>query len=255
MAEFERNSARARAPTKDLRNPIEAWPGELMFFFRVSFLLRGLAAVLGVRLPYLKLLSPFAATTLLKAVHPTEHATRIVHASAAAEGDEKSMVPSAAAAANQLLLRAAAVPTRTWTTLEERVRRIIIACHRTGQLCGVQLCAYQNGRPVLDVCGGTLGRTDPRPVLSSTLFNCFSVTKGVLVACFHAVAAARGVALDTPIAQLWPAFAASGKQDITIRQALCHQAGLAQAVTAKTPLTDICEWKKMVQLIADAKAE
>jgi CubicO group peptidase (beta-lactamase class C family) len=224
--------------------------------------LRGLAAALGVRLPYLKLLSPFAATTLLATFHPSEHAKSIVSDTAASSSsssssnwestDEKSVVPTLAPAPQQLVVRA---PHRAWTTLEERVRRIIIACHQSGQLCGVQVCAYQNGEKVLEVCGGTLGRTDPRPVQPHTLFNCFSVTKGVLVACCHAVCASRGVSLDTPISQVWPAFAAQNKQPITIRQALCHQAGLSQAVTAKTPLTDICDWQKMVDTIAEAKAE
>lgn len=32
------------------RNPVEAWPADLLFFFRVTLLLRGLCAALEVRL-------------------------------------------------------------------------------------------------------------------------------------------------------------------------------------------------------------
>ncbi len=51
------------------RNPVEAWPSELLFFFRAILLLRGLGASLDARLPYLATLAPSARITLLQQ-HP-----------------------------------------------------------------------------------------------------------------------------------------------------------------------------------------
>jgi hypothetical protein len=56
------------------RNPVAAWPSELLFFFRVILLLRGLCAGLGVRIPYLKTLTPFARMALLQAFPRSAHA-------------------------------------------------------------------------------------------------------------------------------------------------------------------------------------
>ena len=49
-----------------LRRTVEAWPPELLFFFRVLFLLRALCCGLNVRVPYLRVLAPYARLALLK---------------------------------------------------------------------------------------------------------------------------------------------------------------------------------------------
>ena len=54
----------------------------------------------------------------------------------------------------------------------------------------------------------------------------FSVSKGMAAAAM-AVAHAQGLfALDEAVAAYWPEFAQAGKQHITVRQLLTHQAGL-----------------------------
>jgi len=54
----------------------------------------------------------------------------------------------------------------------------------------------------------------------------FSATKGMAAMCM-AVANSRGwLDYDARVASYWPEFAAEGKQDVTVRQLLAHQAGL-----------------------------
>jgi CubicO group peptidase (beta-lactamase class C family) len=45
-----------------------------------------------------------------------------------------------------------------------------------------QVAVYEKGALVATVAAGTLGVADPRPVTPDTLFNVFSVTKGVAAA-------------------------------------------------------------------------
>lgn len=91
---------------------------------------------------------------------------------------------------------------------------------------GAACAIYHRGRKVVDLIGGyrcarTKSRWDEQ-----TLTLVFSVTKGMAAAAM-AVAHSRGLFdLDDPVADYWPEFAQGGKERITIRQLLEHQAGL-----------------------------
>jgi CubicO group peptidase (beta-lactamase class C family) len=93
-----------------------------------------------------------------------------------------------------------------------------------------QAAAFHDGRRVLDVWGGPdLGEDDVIVPFSVTK-NTIGLTVGLLVE--------RGLLdLDAPVAALWPEFAAAGKQAVTVRQLLSHQAGLPQA----SPVLDFVE--------------
>ena len=82
-----------------------------------------------------------------------------------------------------------------------------------------QFCAYRAGRQIADLWGGDdVGPDDLQGVFSST--------KGASAICV-ALLIQRGVlSLDAPVARYWPEFAAGGKEDVTVRVALSHQAGL-----------------------------
>ena len=68
----------------------------------------------------------------------------------------------------------------------------------------------------------------PTPMTSDDIFDLASLTKVVATttAVMQLVEAGR-IQLDTPAAAYWPAFAANGKGQITIRQLLTHTSGLA----------------------------
>ncbi len=110
--------------------------------------------------------------------------------------------------------------------LSTRVQQLLAKQIAEGRQLGVQVCAYQHGRRILDVQAGTMGPDDPRPVGPDTLFNSFSTTKGVAATALHILADRGHLAYDTPVAEYWPEFAAKGKGRITVAQAMSHQAGL-----------------------------
>jgi CubicO group peptidase (beta-lactamase class C family) len=117
---------------------------------------------------------------------------------------------------------------------------------------GSAVCVYHNARKVVDVWGGTRDRDD-NPWLEDTTAPSFSTTKGVIATLVHILVDQGRAAYDDPVAKYWPEFAANGKANITIRQALCHEAGLYRIDEMITHADEILDWEHMKQLIADAR--
>jgi CubicO group peptidase (beta-lactamase class C family) len=91
---------------------------------------------------------------------------------------------------------------------------------------GAAVAAYWRGRKVVDLWGGR--RTPDRdvPWEEDTMVVVNSTTKG-MSAMTLAVANARGwLDYDAPVARYWPEFGQAGKETVTVRQLLGHEAGL-----------------------------
>jgi CubicO group peptidase (beta-lactamase class C family) len=119
-----------------------------------------------------------------------------------------------------------------------------------GSQLGFQLAAYLHGELVVDAWAGVADRATGRPVDGDTLFTVFSVGKGIVATCVHLLAERGRLDYDAPVARYWPAFGAKGKERITVRHALTHQAGLPQP-PAGTAISDLADWEKMCAGIAD----
>jgi CubicO group peptidase (beta-lactamase class C family) len=91
---------------------------------------------------------------------------------------------------------------------------------------GAAVAAYWRGDKVVDLWGGRRAPVGDAPWTADTLICAMSGTKG-LAAVAVAVAAARGwLDYDAPVARYWPEFAQNGKEAVTVRQLLGHEAGL-----------------------------
>lgn len=96
---------------------------------------------------------------------------------------------------------------------------------RRGELGGA-CCVYHNGEKVVDLWGGIRNKQTGEPWEADTMVLVYSATKG-LAAMTLAVAHSRGwLDYEERIAHYWPEFAQQGKDEITVRQLLAHQAGL-----------------------------
>jgi CubicO group peptidase (beta-lactamase class C family) len=96
---------------------------------------------------------------------------------------------------------------------------------RRGELGGA-CCVYQDGERVVDLWGGVRDRRSGEPWQADTMVLVHSTTKG-LAAMVLALAHSRGwLDYDERVCAYWPAFAQAGKERITVRQLLAHQAGL-----------------------------
>jgi CubicO group peptidase (beta-lactamase class C family) len=91
-----------------------------------------------------------------------------------------------------------------------------------GRHLGVQVAAWFDGAPVVDVAAGFLDPLRFRPTRSDSLFAAFSVTKAVGALAIWRMIGRGEVELDAPARWYWPALRA----DATLEQLLTHQAGL-----------------------------
>ena len=83
-----------------------------------------------------------------------------------------------------------------------------------------------DGRTVVSLAGGPSAAIDASPMTVDSPVFLYSVTKAA-VGLTAVVAAARGLLdLDAPVADVWPAFGAHGKGEVTVAQALSHGAGV-----------------------------
>lgn len=96
-----------------------------------------------------------------------------------------------------------------------------------GLECGAAISIWKDGRERLHLEGGHVDAARRTPWQSDTLALVWSATKGPASACMlHALAAQR-IPLSTPVAELWPAFAAGGKKATSLGEVLSHRAGLS----------------------------
>jgi len=117
---------------------------------------------------------------------------------------------------------------------------------------GAACTVYKDGRKVVDLWGGYRDGRTRKPWEQDTLVTVFSSTKGVSGLAI-AVAHARGlIDYDQPVATYWPEFAANGKEKVTVRQLLSHQAGLA-AIDRPLSVTDLADLDIVASALADQK--
>lgn len=96
---------------------------------------------------------------------------------------------------------------------------------RRGEL-GAACCIYRDGEKVGDLWGGVRDRASGEPWRTDTMAVVHSTTKG-LAAMVMALTHSRGwLDYDELVCTYWPEFAQAGKEHITVRQLLAHQAGL-----------------------------
>lgn len=92
---------------------------------------------------------------------------------------------------------------------------------------GAAVAVYAGDRPVVDLWAGFRDRRRTLPWEQDTIVPVFSSTKGM--AAFAVAGAVSKGLLDyeQPVAKYWPEFAAHGKDAVTVRQLIDHQAGLS----------------------------
>lgn len=91
---------------------------------------------------------------------------------------------------------------------------------------GAALAVYHRGEKVVDLWVGYRDARSRAPWEEHTMVMVFSTSKG-MAAMALAVAHSRGLLdYNEKVAAYWPEFAQNGKEAITVRQLLAHQAGL-----------------------------
>jgi CubicO group peptidase (beta-lactamase class C family) len=96
---------------------------------------------------------------------------------------------------------------------------------RRGELGGA-CCIYQHGEKVVDLWGGVRDRASGEPWREDTMVVVHSTTKGLAAMVMALAHSRRWLDYDERVCTYWPEFAQNGKERITVRQLLAHQAGL-----------------------------
>lgn len=92
---------------------------------------------------------------------------------------------------------------------------------------GGALSVYVDGVPVVDVWTGWSDRAGTQRWTADTGAMVFSATKGIASTVIHRLADRGLLSYDASVAEYWPAFAANGKAEITVRDVLRHRSGLS----------------------------
>ena len=91
---------------------------------------------------------------------------------------------------------------------------------------GAGFAAVRDGEVVVNLWGGWANRDQTRPWAEDTIVPVYSTGKGIS-ALVMALLVDRGeLEYEAATASVWPAFGAHGKDKVTVRQTLAHQAGV-----------------------------
>src|SRR5207245_10435791 len=91
---------------------------------------------------------------------------------------------------------------------------------------GAAVSVWQNGKPIIDLCGGFRDARRENPWMSDTLVLVWSATKGIGSACVLHTLQEHKIDISQRVAEFWPEFVQAGKGKVTLAQLLSHQAGL-----------------------------
>jgi CubicO group peptidase (beta-lactamase class C family) len=118
---------------------------------------------------------------------------------------------------------------------------------------GAGVCVIIDRRVVVDLVGGWADEAQQRPWQPDTLVDVYSVGKPLVALLALQLVDAGLIGLDDPIVSVWPEFGAGGKGTATLRQALCHRAGVP---AIREPLTnsDLWDWDRMAGALAATDA-
>lgn len=114
---------------------------------------------------------------------------------------------------------------------------------------GAAFSLYVDGEVAVDIWAGVADRRSGRLWTDDTLQLVYSTTKGAAAICVARLVEAGLVSYDDPVATHWPEFGANGKEAVTLRQLMSHQAGLPYA-TAPLSFDDLMAVTPVVEALA-----
>jgi CubicO group peptidase (beta-lactamase class C family) len=136
----------------------------------------------------------------------------------------------------------------------EPVREAFVENFTRRRELGGGCAAYRHGEKVVELWGGIRNRETGEPWKLDTMVIVYSATKG-LAAMTLALAHSHGwLDYEERVAAYWPEFAQNGKERITVRQLLAHQAGL-YALDERPDRSVVADLDRLAVLLARQKPE
>lgn len=117
---------------------------------------------------------------------------------------------------------------------------------------GAAVAVIVEGRLVVELWCGWADARRTRAWQRDTVVNVFSAGKALVGLCVLMLVSRGLLELDEPVSARWPEFAAAGKESITVRQVLSHQAGLA-AIEPDLPKGALYDWEVVTGALAEQR--
>ncbi len=131
------------------------------------------------------------------------------------------------------------------------IARVLKGQIRNSRSGGAAACVYHRGEKVVDIWTGNID-DEGHPWRADTMSVSFSTTKGVVSTVLHVLVDQGLLDYDDPVSKHWPEFADGGKQQITVRQLLCHEAGLFGLRSKVDRAERILDWAYMVEAMEES---
>jgi CubicO group peptidase (beta-lactamase class C family) len=132
----------------------------------------------------------------------------------------------------------------------EPVREVFEKQFTEGLNVGGSVAVNLRGKPVVNLWGGTTAPDGGEPWREETMTIVYSTTKGLTATCLHVLADRGRVHYDDLVSKYWPEFARNGKDKITVRHLLTHQAGIPQ-MPEGLRTGDLLDWHTMVRALEE----
>jgi CubicO group peptidase (beta-lactamase class C family) len=110
---------------------------------------------------------------------------------------------------------------------------------------GAAVSVWQNGKPIIDLCGGFCDAGREKPWTADTIVLVWSATKGIGSACVLHALQQRKIELNRRVAEFWPEFGQAEKDKISLDQLLSHQAGLC----ALDQRVDVLDYDEVIRAL------
>jgi CubicO group peptidase (beta-lactamase class C family) len=118
---------------------------------------------------------------------------------------------------------------------------------------GAAVHVIVGGEVVVDLVGGWADEDRTRPWRRDTIVDVYSVGKAILALLVLQLVDDGRLALDEPVADVWPEFAHGGKAGATVAHALSHRAGVP-AIRELLTDEDLLDWDRMTSALAATEA-
>ena len=132
--------------------------------------------------------------------------------------------------------------------LQQRLQQLLTDLQLDDAPAGGALVVYQAGQCIAQASVG-MARADLSWGADTLSLN-FSTGKGILATLVHVLVSQQLLDYDRPIADYWPAFAAQGKKQITLRRVMSHQANLFSIQSIDVDNKAVLDWHRMLEKVA-----
>jgi CubicO group peptidase (beta-lactamase class C family) len=135
------------------------------------------------------------------------------------------------------------------SALDDRIQRLIDRSVDVGYETAVQVAVFHGGDQVVDAVAGLADPDTGAAAATDTLFFAASTAKGIASIVAHALVERGSLDYSMRLADVWPAFGAHGKIDVTLEHVLLHTAGVPFP-PAGVDVPTLCDWNRMCEALA-----